>query len=82
MEKDLGYLYILKDAPIIVLDVLILILGILTKEKASEYLQELFLLIQGTTPISSDRFYRGGESHFCVGGFFYILGKFSEPPSI
>lgn len=43
--------------------------GILTKEKASEYLQELFLLIQGTTPISSDRFYRGGESHFCVGGY-------------
>ena len=42
---------------------------ILTKEEAAEYLQELFLMIQGRTHISSDRFYRGGESHFCVGGY-------------
>ena len=43
--------------------------GILTKESAAEYLQELFLMIQARTSISSDRFYRGGESHFCVGGY-------------
>lgn len=42
---------------------------ILSKEEAAEYLQELFLMIQGRTHISSDRFYRGGESHFCVGGY-------------
>lgn len=43
--------------------------GVLTKEEASEYLQELFLMLQARIPISSDRFYRGGESHFCVGGY-------------
>ena len=43
--------------------------GILTKEEASEYLQELFLMLQARIHISSDRFYRGGESHFCVGGY-------------
>ena len=43
--------------------------GYLTKEEASEYLQELFLMLQSRTHISSDRFYRGGESHFCVGGY-------------
>ena len=43
--------------------------GILTKEDASEYLQELFLMLQARIHISSDRFYRGGESHFCVGGY-------------
>lgn len=43
--------------------------GILTKEEASEYLQELFLMLQAKIHISSDRFYRGGESHFCVGGY-------------
>lgn len=43
--------------------------GILTREDASAYLQELFLMIQGMTHISSDNFYRGGESHFCVGGY-------------
>ena len=43
--------------------------GALTKEEASEYLQELFLMLQARIPISSDRFYRGGESHFCVGGY-------------
>lgn len=43
--------------------------GVLTKEEASEYLQELFLMLQARISISSDRFYRGGESHFCVGGY-------------
>ncbi len=43
--------------------------GDLTKEEASEYLQELFLMLQARIHISSDRFYRGGESHFCVGGY-------------
>lgn len=42
--------------------------GIITNEIAAEYLQELFLMVQARTHISSDRFYRGGESHFCVGG--------------
>ena len=43
--------------------------GALTKDEAREYLQELFLMLQARTPIFSDRFYRGGESHFCVGGY-------------
>ena len=43
--------------------------GVLSREKAKEYLQELFLMLQARIPISSDRFYRGGESHFCVGGY-------------
>lgn len=43
--------------------------GNLTKEEASEYLQELFLMLQARIHISSDRFYRGGESHFCIGGY-------------
>ena len=43
--------------------------GNLTKEEASEYLQELFLMLQARIHISSDTFYRGGESHFCVGGY-------------
>lgn len=43
--------------------------GVLTKKEASEYLQELFLMIQGWTHISSTNFHRGGESHFCVGGY-------------
>lgn len=43
--------------------------GTLTKEEAAEYLQELFLMLQARIHISSDRFYRGGESHFCVGGY-------------
>ena len=43
--------------------------GILTKEKAREYLQELYLMLQSKTPKNSDRFTRGGESHFCVGGY-------------
>ena len=43
--------------------------GKLSKEKASEYLQELFLMLQARISITSDRFYRGGETHFCVGGY-------------
>ena len=43
--------------------------GVLTQEKAAEYLQELFLMLQARIPKSSARFYRGGESHFCIGGY-------------
>ncbi len=43
--------------------------GILTREEAKGYLQELFLMLQSRISINSDRFYRGGESHFCVGGY-------------
>ena len=44
--------------------------GILTEEDAKAYLQELFLMLQARIWVKSDRFYRGGESHFCVGGYF------------
>ena len=43
--------------------------GVLIPEKAAEYLQELFLMLQARIHKSSDRFYRGGESHFCIGGY-------------
>lgn len=43
--------------------------GMLTIEKAKEYLQELFLMLQAATHISSGNFHRGGESHFCIGGY-------------
>lgn len=43
--------------------------GRLTLSEAKEYLQELFLMLQARIRISSDRFYRGGESHFCIGGY-------------
>ena len=43
--------------------------GMLTKEEAAEYLQELFLMLQAATRITSSNFTRGGESHFCVGGY-------------
>jgi len=43
--------------------------GELTKEAAKAYLQELFLMLQARISIKSDRFYRGGESHFCIGGY-------------
>ena len=43
--------------------------GSLTKEQAAEYLQELFLMLQSATQISSSNFTRGAESHFCVGGY-------------
>lgn len=43
--------------------------GSLTVSQAKEYLQELFLMLQARISIHSDRFYRGGESHFCIGGY-------------
>ena len=43
--------------------------GMLTKEEAAEYLQELFLMLQAATRITSNNFTRGAESHFCVGGY-------------
>ncbi len=43
--------------------------GVLTPEEAAGYLQELYLMIQSWTPVTSDRFTRGGESHFCIGGY-------------
>lgn len=43
--------------------------GRLTESEAKEYLQELFLTLQAKTWSGSDRFYRGGESHFCIGGY-------------
>jgi len=43
--------------------------GTLTKDEAKEYLQELFLMLQAATPVTSDRFTRGAESHFCIGGY-------------
>ena len=43
--------------------------GVMTKDEAAEYLQELFLLLQAKTPVNSSNFTRGAESHFCVGGY-------------
>lgn len=43
--------------------------GTLTREQAGEYLQELFLMLQAATRKKSNRFTRGGESHFCIGGY-------------
>ena len=43
--------------------------GTLTKNEAAEYLQELFLMLQAATKSTSANFTRGGESHFCVGGY-------------
>ena len=43
--------------------------GTLTRDEAKEYLQELFLMLQAATPITSAWFTRGGESHFCIGGY-------------
>lgn len=43
--------------------------GVLTKDEAKEYLQELFLMLQAATRISSPWFTRGAESHFCIGGY-------------
>lgn len=43
--------------------------GTLTKEQAAEYLQELFLMLQAATEVTSSNFTRGGESHFCIGGY-------------
>ena len=43
--------------------------GTLTEEEAKEYLQELFLMVQSVTSVNSPLFTRGGESHFCIGGY-------------
>ena len=43
--------------------------GTITREEAKEYLQELFLMIQAATNAKDFRFTRGGESHFCIGGY-------------
>ena len=43
--------------------------GDLTRDEAKAYLQELFLMLQARIPKTSDRFYRGGETHFCIGGY-------------
>lgn len=43
--------------------------GVLTKEEAKECLQELFLMLQAATHVTNRNFTRGGESHFCVGGY-------------
>lgn len=43
--------------------------GVLTREEAKEYLQELFLMLQAATPKESPNFTRGAESHFCIGGY-------------
>lgn len=42
--------------------------GAITREEAKEYLQELFLMLQAKSPLSGN-FTRGGESHFCIGGY-------------
>ncbi len=41
----------------------------LTRDEAKEYLQELFLMLQASTRITSSHFTRGGQSHFCIGGY-------------
>lgn len=43
--------------------------GVLTEEEAAAYLQEIYLMLQARIKITSDRFTRGGESHFCIGGY-------------
>lgn len=43
--------------------------GTLTEGEATELLQELFMKIQSFTRVESNRFTRGGESHFSVGGY-------------
>ncbi|MBR2907712.1 MAG: hypothetical protein IKC26_06670 [Clostridia bacterium] len=41
----------------------------LRRDEAKEYLQELFLMLQAATRRESANFTRGGESHFCIGGY-------------
>ncbi len=43
--------------------------GKITRDVAKEYLQELFLMLQAKTSVNAYQFTRGGESHFCVGGY-------------
>lgn len=42
--------------------------GTLTQQQAASYLQELFLMLQAWST-GKMQFTRGGESHFCVGGY-------------
>lgn len=43
--------------------------GRLTREEAKAYLQELFLMLQAKERLESRNFTRGGQSHFCIGGY-------------
>ncbi len=43
--------------------------GVITRDDAKEIIQELFLMLQAATPAASPNFTRGGESHFCIGGY-------------
>lgn len=44
--------------------------GAITREEAKELLQELFVMINGyTTPTNKWCSDKGGESHFCIGGY-------------
>jgi hypothetical protein len=43
--------------------------GVLTRDEAKAYLQELFLMLQAATHPGWRYFTRGGESHFCIGGY-------------
>lgn len=43
--------------------------GTLTREEAKTYLQELFLMLQARVAKEWDRFTKGAESHFSVGGY-------------
>ncbi len=43
--------------------------GIITNNEVKEYLQELFLMLQAATRLEALQFTRGGESHFCIGGY-------------
>lgn len=43
--------------------------GVLTKDEAMGYLQELFLMLQAKTKSTAKYFTRGAESHFCIGGY-------------
>ena len=45
--------------------------GSLTRDHARELLQELFVMIHGWTPPTSDRCDKGAESHFVVGGYTF-----------
>ncbi len=42
--------------------------GVITRDEAKEYLQELVLMLQAKSPLTGN-FTRGGESHFCIGGY-------------
>ncbi|MBO7171290.1 MAG: hypothetical protein J6W28_08960 [Clostridia bacterium] len=43
--------------------------GVLARDEAKAYLQEFFLMLQATAHPSWSVFTRGGESHFCIGGY-------------